>query len=78
MFSTDEIFTVGPNFKQASNFLWPFKLSNPTGGFRPRKLKHFIQGGEGKSLVSILSQSTTNSIFQWATVKSSSTHSSPR
>ncbi|KAF1854269.1 hypothetical protein Lal_00004241, partial [Lupinus albus] len=30
-----EIYTVGPNFKQASNFLWPFKLSNPTGGFRP-------------------------------------------
>ncbi|MCJ1424054.1 60S ribosomal protein L7 [Sticta canariensis] len=29
-----EIYTVGPNFKQASNFLWPFKLSNPTGGFR--------------------------------------------
>jgi large subunit ribosomal protein L7e len=25
-----EIATVGPNFKQASNFLWPFKLSNPT------------------------------------------------
>ena len=22
-----EIFTVGPAFKQASNFLWPFKLS---------------------------------------------------
>lgn len=22
-----EIFTVGPNFKQAANFLWPFKLS---------------------------------------------------
>jgi large subunit ribosomal protein L7e len=28
-----EIFTVGPNFKQASNFLWPFKLSAPRGGF---------------------------------------------
>jgi len=41
-----EIFTVGPNFKQASNFLWPFKLSNPTGGFRPRKFKHFIEGGD--------------------------------
>jgi hypothetical protein len=27
-----EIITAGPNFKQASNFLWPFKLSNPTGG----------------------------------------------
>eukprot|EP00955_Chlamydomonas_euryale_P045924 353273-Chlamydomonas_euryale.AAC.17 len=23
-----EIFTVGPAFKQASNFLWPFKLSS--------------------------------------------------
>ncbi|KAJ2903682.1 hypothetical protein MKZ38_009521 [Zalerion maritima] len=41
-----EIYTVGPNFKQASNFLWPFKLSNPNGGFRPRKFKHFIEGGD--------------------------------
>lgn len=41
-----EIFTVGPNFKQASNFLWPFKLSNPTGGFHTRKFKHFVEGGD--------------------------------
>lgn len=41
-----EIFTVGPNFKQANNFLWPFKLSNPTGGFRARKFKHYIEGGD--------------------------------
>jgi len=41
-----EIFTVGPNFKQASNFLWPFKLSSPTGGFRTRKFKHYIEGGD--------------------------------
>ncbi|OJJ06791.1 hypothetical protein ASPVEDRAFT_65372 [Aspergillus versicolor CBS 583.65] len=41
-----EIYTVGPNFKQANNFLWPFKLSNPTGGFRSRKFKHYIQGGD--------------------------------
>jgi large subunit ribosomal protein L7e len=41
-----EILSVGPNFKQASNFLWPFKLSNPNGGFRPRKFKHFIEGGD--------------------------------
>lgn len=41
-----EIFTVGPNFKQVNNFLWPFKLSNPTGGFRTRKFFHFIQGGD--------------------------------
>jgi len=41
-----EIATVGPNFKQASNFLWPFKLSNPTGGWRQRKFKHYVEGGD--------------------------------
>ncbi|KAJ7685366.1 60S ribosomal protein L7 [Mycena polygramma] len=41
-----EIATAGPNFKQAANFLWPFKLSNPTGGWRTRKFKHFVQGGD--------------------------------
>jgi len=41
-----EILTVGPNFKQANNFLWPFKLSSPTGGFRSRKFKHYIEGGD--------------------------------
>ncbi|PRT54435.1 60S ribosomal protein L7 [Wickerhamiella sorbophila] len=41
-----EIYTVGPNFKQVNNFLWPFKLSNPTGGWGVRrKFKHFIEGG---------------------------------
>ncbi|KAJ8079126.1 60S ribosomal protein L7 [Marasmius tenuissimus] len=41
-----EIITAGPNFKQASNFLWPFKLSNPTGGWRHRKFNHYVQGGD--------------------------------
>jgi len=42
-----EIITCGPNFKQANNFLWPFKLSNPSGGFsRKTKLLHFMEGGE--------------------------------
>ncbi|EOA91733.1 60S ribosomal protein L7 [Exserohilum turcicum] len=41
-----EIYTVGPNFKAVSNFLWPFKLSSPTGGFRTRKFRHFIEGGD--------------------------------
>jgi large subunit ribosomal protein L7e len=41
-----EIVTTGPNFKQAANFLWPFKLSNPNGGWRTRKFKHFVQGGD--------------------------------
>ncbi|KAJ3009715.1 UNVERIFIED_CONTAM: 60S ribosomal protein L7 [Siphonaria sp. JEL0065] len=41
-----EIFTVGPNFKQVNNFLWPFALSNPNGGFKGKKSTHFIEGGE--------------------------------
>ncbi len=41
-----EIFTVGPAFKEANNFLWPFQLSSPTGGFRTRKAPHFIEGGD--------------------------------
>jgi len=40
-----EIFTVGPNFKKANNFLWPFKLSCPTGGMR-NKTNHFVEGGD--------------------------------
>jgi len=28
-----ELYTAGPHFKKASNFLWPFKLSAPRGGF---------------------------------------------
>ncbi|KAI9498744.1 ribosomal protein L30, ferredoxin-like fold domain-containing protein [Zychaea mexicana] len=42
-----EIATVGPRFKEANNFLWPFKLSNPNGGWRERKFSgHFIEGGD--------------------------------
>ncbi|KAK4050637.1 60S ribosomal protein L7 [Microbotryomycetes sp. JL201] len=41
-----EIATVGPHFKEANNFLCPFKLSNPTGGWRQRKFKQWIEGGE--------------------------------
>ena len=40
-----EIFTVGPHFKEANNFLWPFKLSNARGGYR-KKTRHFIEGGD--------------------------------
>lgn len=43
----NEIVTVGPHFKQANNFLWPFKLSSPVGGFSSKtKLIHFMEGGE--------------------------------
>merc|ERR1712126_330899 len=40
-----EIFTVGENFKKANNFLWPFKLSCPTGGMRVNT-NHFVEGGD--------------------------------
>ena len=40
-----EIYTVGPHFKECANFLWPFKLSSPNGGFS-KKLLHFNEGGD--------------------------------
>ncbi|OAO13822.1 60S ribosomal protein L7 [Blastocystis sp. ATCC 50177/Nand II] len=40
-----EIYTVGPHFKQCNNFLWPFKLNSPDGGFS-KKLLHFNEGGD--------------------------------
>jgi large subunit ribosomal protein L7e len=42
-----EIYTVGPNFKQAQNFLWAFKLSAPNGGFVLKKHGyHEPKGGD--------------------------------
>jgi len=42
-----EIFTVGPNFKQANNFLWAFKLSSPNGGWVLKKHGyHEPKGGD--------------------------------
>lgn len=40
-----EIFTTGPHFREAANFLWPIKLSSPTGGFKA-KLLHYSEGGD--------------------------------
>ncbi|XP_044736122.1 60S ribosomal protein L7 [Chrysoperla carnea] len=40
-----ELFTVGKKFKYASNFLWPFKLNTPTGGWR-KKTNHYVEGGD--------------------------------
>merc|ERR1712176_825165 len=40
-----EIYTCGPAFKYANNFLWPFKLSSPKGGFNTITT-HFIEGGD--------------------------------
>ena len=40
-----ELFTVGPSFKEANNFMWPYKLSSPRGGYK-KKLTHFNEGGD--------------------------------
>ncbi|XP_074306735.1 large ribosomal subunit protein uL30y-like [Silene latifolia] len=40
-----EIITVGPHFKEANNFLWPFQLSAPNGGLK-KKRNHFVEGGD--------------------------------
>merc|ERR1712023_208655 len=40
-----EIFTVGPHFKEANKFLWPFKLSSPLGGYKAKR-KNFAEGGD--------------------------------
>jgi len=40
-----EIYTVGPHFRNATNFLWPFKLNTPTGGWR-KKANHYVDGGD--------------------------------
>merc|ERR1719421_48248 len=40
-----EIYTVGPKFKEANNFLWPFKLNSPKGGLAKKRLG-FNEGGQ--------------------------------
>jgi large subunit ribosomal protein L7e len=39
-----EIETCGPNFKKASNFLWPFKLNTPLRGYA-KKRHPYANGG---------------------------------
>ncbi|XP_038710276.1 60S ribosomal protein L7-4-like [Tripterygium wilfordii] len=40
-----EIMTVGPHFKEANNFLWPFKLKAPLGGLK-KKRSQYVEGGD--------------------------------
>ncbi|KAM7259447.1 hypothetical protein ACFE04_015188 [Oxalis oulophora] len=40
-----EIMAVGPHFKEANNFLWPFQLKAPLGGLK-KKRNHYVEGGD--------------------------------
>lgn len=40
-----QIYTVGRVFRKVNNFLWPFKLNTPTGGWR-KKNNHYVEGGD--------------------------------
>ncbi|EEF45058.1 60S ribosomal protein L7-4 [Ricinus communis] len=40
-----EILTVGPHFKEANNFLWPFQLKAPLEGLK-KKRNHYVEGGD--------------------------------
>jgi len=52
-----EIANCGPKFKQANNFLWPFKLTSPLGGFELKR-HTFAQGigayGDREELINAL------------------------
>lgn len=39
-----EILTCGPHFKEANNFLWPFKLTSPKGGMEEKR-HPYLNGG---------------------------------
>jgi len=40
-----QIYTVGRVFRKVNNFIWPFKLNTPTGGWR-KKNNHYVEGGD--------------------------------
>ncbi|XP_068637592.1 large ribosomal subunit protein uL30w-like [Aristolochia californica] len=40
-----EILSVGPHFREANNYLWPFQLKAPLGGLK-KKRNHYVEGGD--------------------------------
>lgn len=49
----NEINTVGPHFKEANNFLWPFKLNSPRKGFAEKRHPYHNGGVWGNREVQI-------------------------
>ncbi|KAK4784955.1 hypothetical protein SAY86_001644 [Trapa natans] len=50
-----EIMMVGPHFKEANNFLWPFKLKAPLGGLK-KKRNHYVEGGDAGNRENYINQ----------------------
>merc|ERR1711939_1115344 len=50
-----EIYTVGPHFREANNFLWPFKL-RPAKGGQAKKRKGFCEGGQAGNREALMNQ----------------------
>ena len=53
-----EIMTVGPHFKEANNFLWPFKLKAPFGGLK-KKRNHYVERGDAGNRENYISESSS-------------------
>lgn len=43
----NEIFGFGENFKTANNFLWPFHLNSPRGGYEAKRHSYLNNGSHG-------------------------------
>ena len=43
----EEVYQCGPHFKEANNFIWPFKLSNPRFGFNNKNHSYQNNGDWG-------------------------------
>merc|ERR1711988_1127615 len=54
-----EIYTVGPHFKEANNFLWPFKL-RPAKGGQAKKRKGFCEGGQAGNREQLMNKLIAN------------------
>ncbi|XP_037442056.1 60S ribosomal protein L7-3-like [Triticum dicoccoides] len=50
-----EILTVGLHFKEANNYLWPFKLKAPLGGLK-KKRNHYVEGGDAGNRENYINQ----------------------
>lgn len=57
----EEIYSCGPNFKNANSFLWTFKLHAPRGGWRNKKTA-YTEGGDSGNREELINQLVTRMI----------------